>query len=113
MLRGRPVWAIGSPPEQRGRCSGGDGPDRRTSGCRGGGRGRRGRGGWPVKSPCSADLYTPPLSGSTARSSSQPSVRSPSFLESAMRQSAIEHVESKNLRKDVTEFRTGDSVRVH
>lgn len=30
-----------------------------------------------------------------------------------MRRSAIEHVESKQLRKDVTEFRTGDSVRVH
>jgi large subunit ribosomal protein L19 len=30
-----------------------------------------------------------------------------------MRQSAIEYVESKNLRKEVVEFRTGDSVRVH
>jgi large subunit ribosomal protein L19 len=30
-----------------------------------------------------------------------------------MRRSAIEYVEAKNLRKDVTEFRTGDSVRVH
>ncbi|HYO54913.1 50S ribosomal protein L19 [Archangium sp.] len=30
-----------------------------------------------------------------------------------MRHSAIEYVEAKNLRKDVTEFRTGDSVRVH
>lgn len=30
-----------------------------------------------------------------------------------MRRSAIEHVESKYLRKDVTSFRTGDSVRVH
>ncbi|HLK99241.1 MAG TPA: 50S ribosomal protein L19 [Myxococcaceae bacterium] len=30
-----------------------------------------------------------------------------------MRRSAIEYVEAKNLRKDVTQFRTGDSVRVH
>lgn len=30
-----------------------------------------------------------------------------------MRRSAIEHVESKYLRKDITTFRTGDSVRVH
>ncbi len=30
-----------------------------------------------------------------------------------MRRSAIEYVEAKNLRQDVTEFRTGDSVRVH
>ncbi len=30
-----------------------------------------------------------------------------------MRRSAIEYVESKNLRKDVTVFNTGDSVRVH
>lgn len=30
-----------------------------------------------------------------------------------MRRNAIEHVESKYLRQDVTEFRTGDSVRVH
>jgi large subunit ribosomal protein L19 len=30
-----------------------------------------------------------------------------------MRHSAIEYVESKNLRKEVIEFRTGDSVRVH
>ncbi|ADO71852.1 50S ribosomal protein L19 [Stigmatella aurantiaca] len=30
-----------------------------------------------------------------------------------MRRSAIEHVESKFLRKDVAVFRTGDSVRVH
>src|SRR5687768_9615660 len=30
-----------------------------------------------------------------------------------MRQSAIEYVESKQMRKDVTEFRTGDTVRVH
>jgi len=30
-----------------------------------------------------------------------------------MRRSAIEHIESQQLRKDVTEFRTGDTVRVH
>jgi large subunit ribosomal protein L19 len=30
-----------------------------------------------------------------------------------MRRSAIEYVEAKNLRQDVTPFRTGDSVRVH
>ena len=30
-----------------------------------------------------------------------------------MRRSAIEYVETKHLRKDVTVFRTGDSVRVH
>lgn len=30
-----------------------------------------------------------------------------------MRRSAIEYVEAKNLRKDITEFRTGDAVRVH
>ncbi|HLL06127.1 MAG TPA: 50S ribosomal protein L19 [Myxococcaceae bacterium] len=30
-----------------------------------------------------------------------------------MRHSAIEYVESKNLRKEVIDFRTGDSVRVH
>jgi large subunit ribosomal protein L19 len=30
-----------------------------------------------------------------------------------MRRSAIEYVESKHLRKDVIDFRTGDSVRVH
>ncbi|XXF81149.1 50S ribosomal protein L19 [Myxococcaceae bacterium GXIMD 01537] len=30
-----------------------------------------------------------------------------------MRRSAIEHVESMFLRKDITRFRTGDSVRVH
>jgi large subunit ribosomal protein L19 len=30
-----------------------------------------------------------------------------------MRRSAIEYVEAKNLRKDVTQFSTGDSVRVH
>ncbi|WNG57485.1 50S ribosomal protein L19 [Archangium gephyra] len=30
-----------------------------------------------------------------------------------MRRSAIEYVEAKHLRKDVTQFRTGDSVRVH
>ena len=30
-----------------------------------------------------------------------------------MRRSAIEYVEAKHLRKDVTEFHTGDSVRVH
>jgi len=30
-----------------------------------------------------------------------------------MRHSAIEYVESKNLRKELVEFRTGDSVRVH
>jgi large subunit ribosomal protein L19 len=33
--------------------------------------------------------------------------------EVVMRRSAIEHVESKFLRKDVAVFRTGDSVRVH
>ena len=30
-----------------------------------------------------------------------------------MRRSAIEHIESKFLRKDITQFRTGDTVRVH
>jgi large subunit ribosomal protein L19 len=30
-----------------------------------------------------------------------------------MRRSAIEYIESKHLRQDVTDFRTGDSVRVH
>jgi large subunit ribosomal protein L19 len=30
-----------------------------------------------------------------------------------MRRSAIEHVESKQIRKDITDFRTGDTVRVH
>jgi large subunit ribosomal protein L19 len=30
-----------------------------------------------------------------------------------MRRSAIEYVETKHLRQDVAEFRTGDSVRVH
>jgi large subunit ribosomal protein L19 len=30
-----------------------------------------------------------------------------------MRRSSIEHVESKHLRKDVADFRTGDTVRVH
>jgi large subunit ribosomal protein L19 len=30
-----------------------------------------------------------------------------------MRRSLIQHVENKFLRKDVTAFRTGDSVRVH
>lgn len=30
-----------------------------------------------------------------------------------MRRSAIEYVESKNLRKELVDFRTGDSVRVH
>ncbi len=30
-----------------------------------------------------------------------------------MRRSAIEYVEAKNLRQDVAQFRTGDSVRVH
>jgi large subunit ribosomal protein L19 len=30
-----------------------------------------------------------------------------------MRHSAIEYIESKNRRKDLTEFRTGDTVRVH
>ncbi|NBD09160.1 MULTISPECIES: 50S ribosomal protein L19 [Corallococcus] len=30
-----------------------------------------------------------------------------------MRRSLIEHVENKFLRKDITAFRTGDSVRVH
>jgi large subunit ribosomal protein L19 len=30
-----------------------------------------------------------------------------------MRRSAIEYVEAKNLRQDVVQFRTGDSVRVH
>jgi len=40
--------------------------------------------------------------------------RLPSQLESvAMRPSALEYVESKQIRKDLTEFRTGDTVRVH
>jgi large subunit ribosomal protein L19 len=30
-----------------------------------------------------------------------------------MRLSALEYVESKQLRKDITDFRTGDTVRVH
>ena len=30
-----------------------------------------------------------------------------------MRRSAIEYVESKNMRQELTEFRTGDTVRVH
>ena len=30
-----------------------------------------------------------------------------------MRPSALEYVESKQMRKDLTEFRTGDTVRVH
>ena len=30
-----------------------------------------------------------------------------------MRLSALEHVESKQLRKDIVDFRTGDTVRVH
>src|SRR5688500_8174611 len=30
-----------------------------------------------------------------------------------MRQSILEYVESKQIRKDLTEFRTGDTVRVH
>ena len=30
-----------------------------------------------------------------------------------MRRSAIEFIESKQMRKEVTEFRTGDTVRVH
>ena len=30
-----------------------------------------------------------------------------------MGRSILDHVESKNVRKDVTEFRTGDTVRVH
>jgi large subunit ribosomal protein L19 len=30
-----------------------------------------------------------------------------------MRPSALEYVESKQLRKDLTDFRTGDTVRVH
>lgn len=30
-----------------------------------------------------------------------------------MRPSALEYVESKQIRKDLTEFRTGDTVRVH
>src|SRR5260370_7149103 len=30
-----------------------------------------------------------------------------------MRRSAIEHVESKQMRKDMTDLRTGDTVRVH
>lgn len=30
-----------------------------------------------------------------------------------MRRSAIEYVEAKHLRKEVVDFRTGDSVRVH
>src|SRR5262249_25941694 len=40
--------------------------------------------------------------------------RLPSQLESvAMRPSALEYVESKHMRKDLTDFRTGDTVRVH
>src|SRR5215468_6988017 len=40
--------------------------------------------------------------------------RLPSQLESvAMRPSALDYVESKQMRKDVTDFRTGDTVRVH
>src|SRR5215468_2126988 len=40
--------------------------------------------------------------------------RLPSQLESvAMRPSALDYIESKQLRKDVTDFRTGDTVRVH
>jgi len=30
-----------------------------------------------------------------------------------MRRAALEYIESKQLRKDLTEFRTGDTVRVH
>jgi large subunit ribosomal protein L19 len=30
-----------------------------------------------------------------------------------MRRSALEYIDSKNMRKDVAEFRTGDTVRVH
>lgn len=30
-----------------------------------------------------------------------------------MRRSAIEYIESKNMRQELTEFRTGDTVRVH
>jgi large subunit ribosomal protein L19 len=30
-----------------------------------------------------------------------------------MRRSVLEYIESKQMRKDVTEFRTGDTVRVH
>ena len=30
-----------------------------------------------------------------------------------MRPAAMEYIESKNTRKDITEFRTGDTVRVH
>ena len=30
-----------------------------------------------------------------------------------MRPSALEYIESKQMRKDVTDFRTGDTVRVH
>jgi large subunit ribosomal protein L19 len=30
-----------------------------------------------------------------------------------MRRAALEYIESKQLRKDVTDFRTGDTVRVH
>jgi len=31
----------------------------------------------------------------------------------AMRPSALDYIESKQLRKDLTDFRTGDTVRVH
>ena len=30
-----------------------------------------------------------------------------------MRHAALQHIEDKNIRKDVTAFRTGDTVRVH
>ena len=30
-----------------------------------------------------------------------------------MRRAALEYIESKQIRKDLTEFRTGDTVRVH
>jgi len=40
--------------------------------------------------------------------------RLPGQLESvAMRPSALDYIESKQMRKDLTEFRTGDTVRVH
>ena len=30
-----------------------------------------------------------------------------------MRRAALEYIESKQIRKDITDFRTGDTVRVH
>jgi large subunit ribosomal protein L19 len=36
-----------------------------------------------------------------------------SWSQFAMRPSALDYIESKQLRKDLTDFRTGDTVRVH